>query len=1048
MIRKHLLTLLTALLLVPMVAEGGVPDIKFRRLDTRNGLSNSQVNCVFRDSRGFVWIGTAYGLNRYDGYRVKTYFSNMRDTTTMRDNYTDGIMEDHEGRLWLKQGMNYSVYDPVTERFERDPSRVVSRFLPGHNAVEKCYIDRDKCYWIKFYDEGIFYYNPKTKKTKEFKMGYGKNQIKEHYAIAAMTDYPSGLVIMTYTGELVCLNGKTGAIEWENTWMHDNGVLQSQNYKLLIDKEENLYVVAEHFTYIFILKEMRWYNTVRDLMLSRGIEGLPEGLQVWDVKIDHKDRMWVATDHEGLFVIDPKDKEVRQLLNNRFDESTLSDNTPRQVYVDQLGHVWISTYKNGVNEFKEGLASIRSLDQLGDINTVTEDRYGNYWLGSNTNGILVYDPKVDEVVAHYTKENSALKGDVMVGSCTASDGSIWFGSYNGGLTRCIPSKDNPHQATIVNWSVTDQPGGLATNNVWSVTEDRWHRIWLATLGGGIQMLDLKTGKFRTWNQKNTPTLPSDYMTSVWWIKKGWLMVGTSWFWCFVNPLTGKLANRVLPEMENFPSNMGSTSCVIEDSRGLIWQGSASGAAVYDQKTQRVWLLDMSHGLFGSSINGIVEDQDHTMWVVTEHGVSKILPEKTEDGGWTFTVRSYNNRDGLQPETYNQRSTCLTHDGLILIGGQGGLDIINPKALSNVKSKERPVFSGLQLFDEDVPVGREIDGRVILDEALDICREITLRFNDQFTIQLASDAGNVDNGKRFVYWLEGFHENWVKTSELNPNITYNSLRAGSYTLHVRMLNDDGTFGEEESTLEITIQPALWRKRWMMLLYILLIAAAAWFWRKWYQKRMEKKAQAEKLQRDTEKMQWMGEMRAQLAEERRQMMAGVHSGEMYHEEEKAAITLHAVEEDLVKALKGICKNFQTTPDGKKAKLSCRSMVDDLHVRFDYDLIAEAMNILLHNSVRFSPGNCQITVNIGRSGKNKAIIQVADNGLGIRDEFKATAFEPMLGGEGIGLDRVKDIVVAHGGEIRLEDNPGGGTVFIITLPVEAEVEVEEAVMMDDDE
>jgi signal transduction histidine kinase len=180
----------------------------------------------------------------------------------------------------------------------------------------------------------------------------------------------------------------------------------------------------------------------------------------------------------------------------------------------------------------------------------------------------------------------------------------------------------------------------------------------------------------------------------------------------------------------------------------------------------------------------------------------------------------------------------------------------------------------------------------------------------------------------------------------------------------------------------------------------------------------------------------------------MMAGVPSGEMYHEEEKATITLHAVEEDLVKALKGICKNFQTTPDGKKAKLSCRSLVDDLHVRFDYDLIAEAMNILLHNSVRFSPGNCQITVNIGRSGKNKAIIQVADNGLGIRDEFKATAFEPMLGGEGIGLDRVKDIVVAHGGEIRLEDNPGGGTVFVITLPVEAEVEVEEAVMMDDDE
>ena len=1044
MIRKTILALVITMLL-PVVAQAGVPDIKFRRLDTRNGLSNSQVNCVYRDSRGYVWIGTAYGLNRYDGYRVKTFFSNMRDTTTMRDNYTEQIMEDVEGRLWLKQGMNYCVYDPVTETFERDVTRIVEKFIPGRNAVERVYIDHDKNYWIKFYEEGIFCYNVKSKKVTEFKMGYGPNQIKEHYGIAAMTDYPSGLVIMTYTGELLCLNGKKGTIEWENAWMHDHGVLQSQNYRLLIDNEENLYVVAEHYTFIYVKKENRWYSTVRELMLSKGIEGLPDGLQVWDVKIDHKGRFWVATDHEGMFVIDPKDRVFKQFLNNKFDESTISDNTPRQIYVDGEGRIWVSTYKNGVNEYKEGPTSIRSLDFLGDINTVVEDRHGLYWIGSNTQGILVYDPKTAQVVAHYTKANSNLSADVMVGSCVASDGSIWFGSYNGGLVRCIPSKETPHQATIVNWRTTGAADGLATNNVWSVTEDHWHRIWIATLGGGIQMLDLKTGKFRTWNQKNVPGLPSDYMTSVWWIKKGWLMVGTSWFWCFVNPVTGKVANRVLPQTENLPNNMGSSSCVIEDSRGLIWQGSASGAAVYDQKTKKVWLLDMSHGLFGSSIGSILEDKSHTMWVVTDHGVSKVLPEKLENGDWHFTVRSYNNRDGLQQETYNQRSTCLTHDGLILIGGQGGLDIINPKALSDVKSKERPIFSGLQLFDEDVPVGREVDGRVILDEALDVCREITLKFNDQFTIQLASDAGNVNNGKRFVYMLEGFNDNWVKTSELNPNITYNSLRAGSYTLHVRMLNDDGTFGEEESTLDITIRPALWRTRWMVLLYMLIIAVVAWWWHKWYQRRQDERMKALNLQRETEKMQWMSEMRMQMTKEQhdsnggpRQTVAG---------QEKESLQLSCTRTNLVNDVKHICKDFAASSAGKKCKLTCRSLIDEIDANIDYGRLEEALTILLGNSVRFSPGNCQINVNLGRVGKDKAVIQVADNGIGIREEFKATAFEPMVGSEGIGLDRVKDIVVAHGGTIRLEDNPGGGTVFVITLPVEAEVEVEEAVLMDDE-
>ena len=98
---------------------------------------------------------------------------------------------------------------------------------------------------------------------------------------------------------------------------------------------------------------------------------------------------------------------------------------------------------------------------------------------------------------------------------------------------------------------------------------------------------------------------------------------------------------------------------------------------------------MTHGLFGSSVCSILEDHEHTMWVVTDHGVSKIIPEKQEDGNWQFTVSSYNNRDGLQQETYNQRSTCLTHDGLILIGGQGGLDVINPVRVDWMSSTRKP-----------------------------------------------------------------------------------------------------------------------------------------------------------------------------------------------------------------------------------------------------------------------------------------------------------------------------------------------------------------------
>ena len=1010
-----------------------IPDMKFKRLDTREGLSSSQVNCTFRDSRGFLWFGTAYGLNRYDGYRMKSYYSNMRDTTTMRDNYVAHIMEAWDGKLWLAQSMNYSVYDPVTERFERSASRELEKYFGFNDGVERIFIDSKKNFWVKFYEKGIYFYNPKTKKRTAFKTGYGANEINPNYSLSMMADDGDEMVFVTNDGRLLCLNGEKGVKVWEDHWMRENGAPENMDYRLSIDKFHNIWVVNEKFSFVRQYKEKHWLK-LGELLQQYQIERVPENLMIRDLKIDDRGRIWCATDHEGLLVFDLRHHAMRQFLNSKFDESTISDNTLRNIYFDNDGLMWFGTYKNGVNMFKEGSRSMMNLD-LGDINAVSEDNFGNYWLGTNDRGIVVYNPKTGDVLAHYTTANSPMIGNIMVGSYKASDGSIWFGGYNSGLTRCIV-RNASGEATIVTYRYTGASDGLASDNVWSVTEDRWHRIWIGTLGAGIQRLDLKSGKFRTWNDKNTQ-LPGNYMTSASWIKKGWLMVGTSWYYCFLNPKTGELKNRVIPDDPSVPVQPGNTICVMEDSRGLIWQGSSSGVLIFDQKRKQVRLLDMQNGLFGSNVCSVTEDLSHSMWVVTDHGVSKVVPVLQSDGTWQFSVSSYNNRDGLMQGTYNQRSTCLTHDGLLLIGGQGGLDVINPKALSDVKKKERPIFSGLQLFDEDVAVGQEVDGRVILDEALNICQELTLRFNDQFTIQLGSDAGIVNNGKRFVYKLEGFNDNWVRTFEFNPNITYNSLRAGNYLLRVRMLNDDGTFGEEEATLDITIRPSLWRTRWMILLYMLLLAGVAYVWRKWYMKRQEKRMEVESVRRELEKQQWMNEMRLKMSVEQADAQQSATKRE--------DIKLNLITEDLVFFIRNVCEHFESPDRDKTLKVGFLSSVEQLIADIDESKLKEALEILLRNSIKFTPYAPVISVGVAYTRDGMAQIQVADNGIGIKDEYKEHAFEPMINGEGIGLDRVKDIVDAHGGTIRIEDNPGGGTIFFINLP--AQPEIEEAVMMDDE-
>ena len=286
----------------------------------------------------------------------------------------------------------------------------------------------------------------------------------------------------------------------------------------------------------------------------------------------------------------------------------------------------------------------------------------------------------------------------------------------------------------------------------------------------------------------------------------------------------------------------------------------SGCCVYNPVSGWQKLLDMNSGLFGSSVVGIVEDHRHTMWIVTEHGVSNVTPQKEEDGTWSFLVHSFGTKDGLQQGPYNQRSVSVTHDGKVLIGGFNGLDIIDPKLVSSSANKERPIFSGLKLFGQQVEVGKEYDGHVILEEALDVCKELVLRHDEnQFTIQLATDKGEAHNTSRFIYQLEGFSDKWIKTEEVDPNITYMSLHHGSYKLHVRMLNDDGTMGDYEATLEITITPPLIRNRWLMIAFLTLLAGGIYFWRRRFLKKHAERVELENYRNEIHKKHWMSAMK---------------------------------------------------------------------------------------------------------------------------------------------------------------------------------------------
>ena len=830
-------------LFVAAVVEAAViPDMKFRRLDTREGLSNSMVSCIFRDSQGYVWFGTGYGLNRYDGYRFRTYFSYEKDTTTLRNNRVDEIQEAHGGRLWLKQGMNYSLYDPVTEKVDRNPGRWLNaQGVKG--GIESLHIDSKKNYWVKTYEDGFYYFNPVTKKVSHIPFGYGPNEFAKEFGVSAYSESEEGMVLVSTYGELMCIDGERGKVIWKEDYV--KRTLDTYNdYWVMVDKDQNIWVITHSTgTYIYMKNEKRWYSSLMELMRAQGFQDVPEEIIVWEVCYDAKGFLWVASDHLGALVLDFKNKEWRQFTNVKGDETSLPDITLKHLYLDQLGRMWVASFKNGVAMCSEAMSNFTSL-ALGDINAITEDKDGNYWLGLNSGGIVKMDAKTREPLEKFTKQSLGVPSDVVVGSYAARDGSLWFGTWEGGLLKY---KDGHWK----NFRSSDAGSLLKTNNIWGVTEDRWGNIWAGVLGGGAVRIDKNSGAQKAITTDNS-VLNTVWTNSISTAPNGWLVLGNSEYYALINPGNFKVINGTLPQDNDMKAITVSTATTqaFMDSRGLLWLVSPSGVVIYDRKTGQKTLLDMKSGLHGSNAVAVTEDTRHSMWVATDHGVSNITPLKQEDGSWAYTVRSFNDRDGLQPGPFNQRAIYCSRSGELLIGGQDGLDIINTLNLGDGNTKERPVFSGLVLFDHEVEVGEKIDGNVILEKALDMQGEISLAYHqNQFTIHMASDNGGVNNSTRFVYQLKGFNDKWIKTTAINPDITYMSLPSGSYTLCVRMLKDDGTMGDVESQLKITIGSPWYFSWWAWLCYLLIFLAVFFGWKpvvKWIKRPRTQRSQSSRVE----------------------------------------------------------------------------------------------------------------------------------------------------------------------------------------------------------
>lgn len=407
LLRRALMVLGFVLLLQPLQMRAALQNIEFTSLNNRDGLSNSQVNAILKDKTGYVWFGTQSGLNRFDGFRMKTFLYSATNQTSLANNYVDELQEDNEGKIWVHTSVGYCVYDPTTEQFDRKPE-VWLKTINVEGVPQRLLVDSQKNMWIQVWGKGLYYYNVKNETTYLFKyVKKPKSGCLMDGDISSLKDVDGKLLVTYGDGMLCLLDGDKQSALWYNTFLKDHRLCGDNGVYSFVENNHTFWVSTTTEAYVFNSLNRQWLST-RSYLAQRGIlVPVNDRIVIRDLQVNANGALWVATDHHGLFYIDFKTKACHQYVHSNV-RGSIVDNSLQKVYIDNFGAVWVGSYKNGVAYYSPSSSKFNTIP-LGDVCTITQDLSGNLWCGTNAH---LESMRVAPVIATVHKAEDTMEETV------------------------------------------------------------------------------------------------------------------------------------------------------------------------------------------------------------------------------------------------------------------------------------------------------------------------------------------------------------------------------------------------------------------------------------------------------------------------------------------------------------------------------------------------------------------------------------------------------------------------------------------------------------
>lgn len=1024
----------------------------FRHYQVEAGLSNNAVICTLQDYKGFLWIGTKDGLNRFDGYNFKVFRYNADDSGSIGSNFIHCLLQDSTGIIWVGTEEGLFQYHEKTETFSP---------VKGTPASEIREIKMDKQHNLWFIADLILYkYDLKTALLKM----YSPTEYFQATSISITREgniwiaTPSGLIEKydDIHDKFIAFNvfdhSPVAASQWiEKLYAIDKGRIfigtSNQGVKLF-DSKTGKYT------------DILTYNDDKTAIFAR--EFLPVS--------DHE--YWIGTE-SGIFIYNIETGAFQNLKKQYNDPYSLSDNAVYTFCKDKEGGIWTGTYFGGLNYYPKQYTTFEKIfPKTGEnsisgnaVREICPDQYGNLWIGTEDGGLNRFDKETNHFTSFKPKGTPSSISNVNIHGLLVTGDTLWIGTFEHGLDLMNIKTGK----VIKHYTAGPKMHNLKSNFIYCMYQLRGGNIILGT-ASGLYQYDKTNDNFISLYD-----LPKLFFTTILEDKEGKIWAGTYRNGLYyIDPSTKKVIHFKNNPNDKHSLTHNRINYLLEDHNGDTWIATEGGLCKLSPDKKKFKRFTIENGLPGNVIYAMLEDNRNNLWISTSKGLAcfSLLTEQ---------IKTFSTSNGLLSDQFNYNSAYKSPDGTMYFGSVKGMIRFNPDSFIKVYFHPPVYITGFQVFNEDPDIGKKgspLNKSIILSDTL-----ILKNKQSTFNIDFAALSYTSPRMTKYTYKLEGLDNAWTNLAT-NRKVFFTKLPPGHYTFRVKAANSSGVWNKDETRLHIHILPPFWKSWPAYLLYCIVIGISIFLIIRGYHRKLKAKQvrRLELFEHEKEKEIYQAKIEffTNVAHEIRTPLTLIKgpmekvirkadqvpeirnnlkimernterllalTGQLldFRRTETNGFSLNFVKADIVILLQDILLQFKPAAEQKSIHLKSHIHLSHFNAYVDKEALKKIVSNLIDNAIKYAHSEVHICLSSPHESNKYFSIEIKNDGFLIPYDMKEKIFEIFFrlkntekqGGTGIGLPLSRSLTELHKGILELIPSENNMNVFKLTLPIRHQIE-----------